>query len=179
MTITIRKVKEPGGLLGNMSAHPITIESSLLFGKHWNGEERDVVFFTAEALFQALRFRNSDRGTLGENRTMHNLADEKNPMKAKFLAKGRSEFMVIEQLSETDLDNMRFVLRSKFDQHADVREFLLASGDELIVEDCTKRQRGSGLFWGAALIDDEWKGKNWLGRLWMELREHAIEAMKI
>lgn len=44
-----------------------------------------------------------------------------------------------------------------------------------IVEDCTKRQRGSGLFWGAALIDGKWQSQNWLGQLWMELREELEE----
>lgn len=40
----------------------------------------------------------------------------------------------------------------------------------MIVEDCTRRQRGSGPFWGAALIGGEWEGTNTLGVLWMELR---------
>jgi len=63
-------------------------------------------------------------------------------------------------------------LRLKIEQHPELRETLIESGDAFIVEDCTKRQRGSGLFWGAALIDGSWVGQNWLGKLWMELRQN-------
>lgn len=43
----------------------------------------------------------------------------------------------------------------------------------MIIEDCTKRQNVSGLFWGAAFDANiaEWRGQNQLGKLWMELRE--------
>lgn len=104
------------------------------------------------------------------------LTAEKNPMKAKMLAKGQAEQMTVEQLSQQDLDNMRLVLKLKYDQHQVVRDVLASTGDQLIVEDCTKRQRGSGLFWGAALIDEEWKGENWLGKLWMEIRDGDVSV---
>lgn len=146
----IRKVREPFGILGNMSAHPIFVPE----GARWP---------TAEALFQALRFP----ATAPINAQ---LRAERNPMKAKFLAKARANEMTVAPMSAQDLDNMRFVLRLKFSQHADVRTCLALTAGHVIVEDCTNRQRGSGLFWGAALRDEGWVGENWLGRLWMELR---------
>jgi predicted NAD-dependent protein-ADP-ribosyltransferase YbiA (DUF1768 family) len=79
--------------------------------------------------------------------------------------------MVVEPMSALDLDNMRLCLKLKIEQHPELREKLIQTGEAPIMEDCTRRQRGSGLFWGAALIEGEWKGQNWLGRLWMELRQ--------
>lgn len=91
-------------------------------------------------------------------------------MGAKMKAKKNKDKMVVVPMSEADLDHMRLVLNLKVEQHPELRHLLIQTGDALIVEDCTRRQRGSGLFWGAALIDGEWVGNNWLGRLWMELR---------
>jgi hypothetical protein len=86
--------------------------------------------------------------------------------------------MVVEPMGDEDLDNMRLCLRLKVEQHPELAEALLETGDELIVEDCTKRQRGTGLLWGAALVDGQWLGENWLGKLWMELRAslHPVAA---
>jgi ribA/ribD-fused uncharacterized protein len=149
MEAIIRKVREEHGWFGNMSHHPVVHE-----GKS---------FFTAEALFQSLRFSDESIKT--------SLAEIKNPMKAKFFAKARVDQMTVKPMSEADLENMRLVLRLKIEQHEEVRQALIDTGDILIVEDCTKRQHGSGLFWGAAQVDGAWQGQNWLGRLWMELRE--------
>ena len=66
---------------------------------------------------------------------------------------------------------MRLVLGLKIAQHAKLAHQLIATGDDEIVEDCTKRPRGSGLFWGAASKEGKWIGQNWLGCLWMNLRD--------
>ncbi|MEB3059530.1 NADAR family protein, partial [Parvimonas sp. D9] len=59
----------------------------------------------------------------------------------------------------------------KVDQHPNLGDLLLATGDEIIIEDCTSRQHGSGLFWGAGKQPDgSWNGDNVLGKLWMTLR---------
>ena len=120
-------------------------------------------------LFQALRF--------GESHDIHEeILAEKNPMKAKWKAKARKEEMIVEPLSEEDLDNMRLVLKLKLDRHKDVQKKLRDTRQSQIVEDCSNRPGGSGLFWGAklesgsVLTAGEWTGKNWLGRIWMELR---------
>ena len=150
----IRKVREPFGILGNMSAHPITVPE----GARWP---------TAEALFQALRFPATSPINA-------KIRAEKRPMQAKWLAKAHVSEMTVAPMSEQDLDNMRFVLRLKLEQHADVRACLALTAGHVIVEDCTSRQQGSGLFWGAALRDEGWAGENWLGRLWMELRVGVV-----
>ena len=75
--------------------------------------------------------------------------------------------MVVTPMSEADLENMRLVLRLKVEQDSELHQMLIESGGAFIIEDCTRRQRGSGLFWGAALIDGSWDGQNWLGKLWL------------
>jgi predicted NAD-dependent protein-ADP-ribosyltransferase YbiA (DUF1768 family) len=92
---------------------------------------------------------------------------QKSPMAAKMKAKKHKAKMVVQPMSETDLANMRICLKLKIYQHPSLRRMLLASGNSLIVEDCTKRQRASGLFWGAALIEGSgrvrtgWEGCGW------------------
>jgi len=146
--ILIRKVKDEYGWLGNMSPYPVS----------HNGK----TYRTTEALFQALRF--------DDEMIIESIREQKSPMSTKMKAKKHRDRMVVVPLSEADLDNMRLVLRLKLLQHSKLRDDLLATGEEEIVEDCTKRPRGSGLFWGAANRDGEWIGENWLGRLWMDLR---------
>jgi ribA/ribD-fused uncharacterized protein len=146
----VRKVSEPYGILGNMSTHPIVDE----FGVTWP---------RAEHLFQAMRFPAGSS-------TRELIRREKQPMQAKAIAKARVDEMLVTPMSEQDLNNMRGVLLLKYAQHADVRACLASTRGLVIVEDCTNRQRGSGLFWGAALRDEGWVGHNWLGRLWMEIR---------
>ena len=155
MKVLIRKVKETHGWLGNMSPYPVEHE-----GKQ---------FRTTEALFQSLRFEDEE--------VVEEIRAEKSPMAAKFVAKRNKERMVIEPCGEKDIENMRVCLRIKLSQHPELQELLLATEDEDIVEDCSKRKRGSGLFWGAALEGDVWEGQNWLGTLWMELRANLRRSL--
>lgn len=154
--ILIRKVKDEFGWLGNMSPYPV---------KH-NG----MTYRTTEALFQALRFDDEE--------IKEAIREQKSPMAAKMKAKKNKDRMVVVPLSGEDLEIMRLVLRLKLLQHPILRDDLLATADEEIVEDCTKRSSGSGLFWGAALRNGEWIGENWLGLLWMELRNELKQGFE-
>lgn len=64
---------------------------------------------------------------------------------------------------EVKLAVMERALAAKFDQNADLREKLLATGDAEIVEDSTHDP-----FWG---LGRDGKGENWMGRLLMKIRE--------
>lgn len=148
MPVLIRKVSEPFGWLGNMSPHPIELE--------------DYFFLTSEALFQSLRF--------GDPEIIEEIAAQKSPMAAKMKAKKHKSEMIVEPMSDEDVDNMRLCLRLKLKQNPELRDQLLETGDEPIIEDCSRRPRGLGMFWGMALKNVEWVGENKLGKLWMELR---------
>jgi ribA/ribD-fused uncharacterized protein len=155
--ITFTKTKLPFGWLGNMSAFPIEHE-----GKTWR---------TAEALFQALRFDDEE--------IREEIRSQKSPMAAKFVAKRNVDKMIVEQLSEQDIHNMTIVVGLKAEQHPELKDMLLDTGNLPIIEDCTRRgKRGSGLFWGAILKHDGvWEGKNTLGVIWMALRSSLREPI--
>jgi len=54
---------------------------------------------------------------------------------------------------------------------------MLATGDQPLIEDCTRRKnRRKATFWGATFEDGQWVGENWLGSLWMELRDKLRRA---
>lgn len=145
-TIKIRKVNEPYGWLGNMSPYPVV--------------HQGVTYRTTEALFQALRFNDP--------LIKDEIINQKSPMGAKMKAKANKVKMVVQQFSEQDIANMRLCLKLKIEQHPELRKILLETGDKLIVEDTTKRNRECR--WGAKLRDGVWVGDNLLGKLWMELR---------
>jgi N-glycosidase YbiA len=148
--IAFTKVALPFGWLGNMA--PFVIR--------WD----DKLWRTSEALFQARRLAPGDPGR-------EEIRAEKSPMGAKMASKLSASRRIITPLSEPDVELMEDILRLKLAQHPQLRVDLLATGDAEIVEDCTSRQRGTGLFWGAALQPDgTWKGDNVLGKLWMKLR---------
>lgn len=149
--ITFTKVKLPWGWLSNMSPHGIKYD--------------DLWWPTAEHLFQALRFPRSSpvRAAIREAGN--------SPMTAKMVARSHDNEMDITRCGEGDLDNMRRVLELKIEQHPVLRDALLGSGNRPIIEDVTRRaQKGAAMFWGAALINGEWKGENRLGRMWMDVR---------
>lgn len=147
--IRIGKVKESYGWLGNMSAFPLHYE-----GLEWR---------TSEALFQALRFEDSEIKEF--------IRLEKSPMGAKFKSKHYKDQMVIEPMSRQDLANMELVLRLKIHQYPVLRNGLKDTGDRLIYEDVSNRKGGRHLFWGMRLENGEWVGENNLGKIWMKLRE--------
>ena len=150
MEIAFTKVKLPYGWLGNMAAFPVEYENKL--------------YPTTEALFQALRFTKNP-----EIQELIRL--EKSPMSAKLVAKSKVELMDEGVLySEKDIENMRLCLKLKLEQHPQLKDELLATEDITIIEDCSKRPHGSGLYWGAAKTEAGWEGKNILGVLWMEER---------
>ena len=148
--ITFTKVSLPYGWLGNMSPYPI-----LYKGKEWR---------TSEALFQSLRF---DDESIKEQIRL-----EKSPMGAKMKAKKFSKKMVIEPMSDEDVENMRMCLKLKIEQHPELKEKLKNTGSEIIVEDVSKRNGQRHLFWGGKIVNENLIGQNTLGNLWMELRNN-------
>jgi ribA/ribD-fused uncharacterized protein len=148
--VAFTKVALPFGWLGNMAPFPVT----------WDGK----VWRTTEALFQARRLADGDPAR-------EEIRAEKSPMGAKMTAKRTADRRVITPMSDEDVAMMEDVLRLKLDQHPSLRVELAATGDRAIIEDCTSRPRGTGLFWGAARQPDgTWHGENVLGKLWMKLR---------
>lgn len=154
--VLIRRSRDPHGWMGNMSAYTVVYEG--------------LAYRTAEALFQCLRLPETEEDLREEIRL------ETSPMAAKFLAKANSERRCVVPLSPEDLNLMRKVLRLKLAQHPELKQELRKTGERVIIEDCSNRPHGTGLFWGAQnLLDGTWKGLNWLGVLWTEVRHEIRE----
>ena len=153
VVIEFTKVNLPWGWLGNMYASLIEYD-----GKKW---------LTSEALFQALRFDDEEIRELIRN--------EKSPMGAKMKAKGNKNRMVIEPMSEKDVENMKMVVRLKFEQNLVLRSRLKVSGEHVIVENIGNRNGERHLFWGMKKINDEWVGNNRMGKILMEIRKEISE----
>ena len=171
MTIAFKKVKDAYGWMSNMSPHPV-------------GQ-----FRTAEALFQACRF--------DDPQIIKMIHEAKSPMSAKMIAKANAREMAIVPRSPRDVEIMETVVLAKLNCHPDLKQQLLATGDQLIIEDVTSRPNESGLFWGAAQVSDEtaadmerlgirivredgknWHGENVLGKIWMKIRKELQSEAK-
>jgi ribA/ribD-fused uncharacterized protein len=72
-------------------------------------------------------------------------------------------FDVREDWNDTKVERMRQVLKAKFDQHRDLAEKLVATGDAALIE-----ESNMDAFWG---IGKKGNGKNMLGVLLMEIRK--------
>lgn len=148
MPITFTTVSSPFGWLGNMAAFPIIYQN-----ERWR---------TSEALFQALRFNDPEIKQI--------IRAQASPMTAKMKAKRAKNQMIIVPCSPQDIENMRICLELKFTQHTGIRQQLLQTGEQLIIEDIGTRRRERDLFWGAYQQGNQWVGNNMMGQLLMELR---------
>ena len=87
------------------------------------------------------------------------------PALAAMAAHGLYVWDVVPNWSQIKFDRMRAVLRAKFDQHHDLRELLLSTGEARLVEVGTVNNSVNRL-WGEV----DGKGQNVLGVMLMELR---------
>lgn len=157
--ITITRVKEESGWLSCMSGYPVT----------YNGIE----YRTCEALFQALRFN-------GYPAIQKEIIGCKSPLAAKMKARRNREKLNRGKMwdeAPSDIPLMKECLELKLEQHPDLKEKLIATGDATIIEDCTTHDRESARFWGAVKKDGQWIGENVLGKLWMEIREELVKNL--
>lgn len=154
--ITFTAVDLPWGWLGNMSAHPIRFD-----GK---------VHKTAEHLFQYMRFKDFPD-------VQELILERASPFMMKLILKKYKKLINDDKKRDSEL--MRKIVRLKVIQHADLIRQLVCSEGE-IIENCTARQAGSGMWWGAARQEDgSWLGRNELGKIWMELRYQLKETLMV
>jgi predicted NAD-dependent protein-ADP-ribosyltransferase YbiA (DUF1768 family) len=144
--ITFRKINEPYGWLGNMSAHAI--------------EENNILYPTAEHYFQCLRFEDKD--------LVKQICSIRSPMGAKMKVKTLKDYFKVFPRTSKDVDNMSKTLDKKIEQHPSLKLYLEDMKEALIIEDVSNRPNTSGKFWGMALVSNEWIGENHLGNLWMQ-----------
>jgi len=127
------------GFLCNFSAHGFMLE-----GRYWP---------TVEHYFQAQKFV----GTEQEER----IRIARSPKEAKNLGQTR-KLPLREDWEEVKVDVMRAALMAKFTSHPKLRELLISTGNEELVENAP-----TDYFWGCGKLGG---GENMLGKLLMETR---------
>lgn len=127
------------GCFSNFSRHPVK-----LGGKTWP---------TSEHYFQAQKFLDKDLQSKVRN--------AKTPAIAAAIGRDRS-LPLRKDWESVKLDIMRKVIRAKFTQHESLKQILVNTGDEELVE-----HTANDKFWGDG---GDGKGLNWLGKILMEIR---------
>lgn len=146
MTVKFWSTRGQFGPFSNFSRHSVVIDKKR--------------YKTTEHFYQSQKFVKTD--TLYS----HKIAKATTPKEAARLGRNRSKKMRRDWES-AKVNVMRRALQAKVDQHPSIRELLLSTGDCKIVEDSPYDS-----YWGCG---SDGKGKNMLGRLWMELREKLRE----
>lgn len=137
MVIKFYKIKDPHGYMSNFYRARIFIE-----GKWWD---------TTEHYYQALKTCDLDE--------QDRVRKAKTPKEARELGQKvqlRSDFDILKD------SIMKKCVLAKFVQHHDIREQLLATNDEELIEDSKV-----DAYWG---IGADGNGKNNLGKILMEVR---------
>ena len=134
--------EEPYGCFSNFSPHGLKLD-----GDWW---------ITSEHYFQAQKFVETDRPWFEKIR------DVKTPKYAANMGRSRkhpirSDWEIVKD------DIMQQAVLCKFKTHAHIQEILLATGDDLIVENAR-----SDYYWGCGT---DGSGKNKLGEILMKVRE--------
>jgi ribA/ribD-fused uncharacterized protein len=146
MTVKFYSTRGEYGCFSNFSRHAVVIG-----GKRYP---------TTEAYYQAQKFMTTEPAYAEEIRKTNN------PKIAAQL--GRDKKKPLRRDWEKIKDNvMRQALAAKAEQHPEVKEALMATVGEKIVEDSP-----SDYYWGCGA---DGSGKNRLGQLWMELRDKIIK----
>ncbi|MGC4119007.1 MAG: NADAR family protein [Myxococcales bacterium] len=143
MTIYFYATHGPYGCFSNFSSHPVKIG-----GKEWP---------TTEHYFQAQKFAGTEHE--GEIRRAAG------PMVAARMGRSRARPLRKDWEKVKD-DVMRTAVEAKVRQHDDVRQALLGTGEEDIVE----AAQGDS-YWG---YGPDGKGRNQLGKILMEIRAKLV-----
>lgn len=141
MTIYFYRTGDDYGEFSNFAAFPLRLD-----GKTWP---------TSEHYFQAQKFIETDPPWAAAIRKAES------PGLAARMGRDRKHPLRRDWESVKD-DVMRRALAAKFEQHEELRELLLSTGDEQLVE-----HTANDSYWADA---GDGSGKNMLGRLLVELR---------
>lgn len=151
MTIYFYKVWEPYGCFSNFSAHSIEIQ-----GIYWS---------TVEHYYQAQKFVGSVDAVI-----IPSIHAAETPEEAAALGRC-SDRQLRYDWDDVKTQVMREAVLIKFLTHADIREVLLNTGNQMLVEDSSK-----DYFWGCGA---DKTGQNHLGKTLMSVREEIRQLMSL
>jgi len=139
LSIKFYKLKDPYGCFSNFSRHPITLDNRI-----WP---------TTEHYFQAQKY-------LGQYRFFI-IANAATPRIAADLGRDRA-IPLREDWEQVKISVMKACVLAKVQQYPMIKDLLLSTGDEEIIEDSP-----IDYYWGCGA---DGTGKNMLGKILMEIR---------
>lgn len=139
MTVMFYNTQGKYGSFSNFSRHGFELDA-----KYWR---------TSEHYFQAQKFAGTEHEEV--------VRRAKTPKEAAAIGRDRGRPLRSDWEQVKD-DVMRRAVLRKFETHADIREVLLSTGDEQLVENAP-----SDYYWGCGR---DGSGKNRLGEILMEVR---------
>ncbi|MDZ4873800.1 MAG: N-glycosidase [Chroococcidiopsis cubana SAG 39.79] len=151
MAIYFYKVCEPYGCFSNFSPHSIDIQ-----GTYWS---------TVEHYYQAQKFVGSANEALIP--IIHAAAT---PEQAAALGRDRT-LQVRSDWEQVKTQVMHVAVRQKFLTYPDIQSILIATGDELLVENSP-----TDYYWGCGC---DRTGQNYLGKILMSVRQEIREIAQI
>jgi len=116
---------------------------------------------TTEHYFQAMKFKDKSE--------QEKIQKASSPMLAARMGRDRKRTLRRDWES-AKVNVMREAVMEKFTQHEELRKFLLATGDAMIIE-----HTSSDDYWGDG---GDGKGKNMLGRILMDVRAKLSEEQE-
>jgi len=116
---------------------------------------------TSEHYFQAQKFTDREY--------REQIRQASSPMIAARLGRSR-RVPIRDDWEQVKLDIMRAAVRHKFSEHRKIAELLLSTGDAELIEAAPR-----DAFWGNG---KDGTGKNWLGRILMEIRRELRTALE-
>lgn len=147
-----RSNEKPYGVFSNLYPRPIEFEGR--------------TFPTSEHAYQA--------GKAQKPAVREWILSAPTPALAAMAAHGLYVWDVVPDWAKIKFDRMRAVLRAKFDQHADLKDLLMSTGNARLVEAGTVNNAVNRL-WGEV----DGKGENMLGVMLMELRSaYALKPIR-
>ena len=144
MAILFYSTRGKFGAFSNFSRHGVELD-----GLWWK---------TTEHYFQAQKFLDAEYKE--KIRTAHD------PKTAATLGRSR-EFKLRDDWEHIKDDVMRKAVRTKFQMHSELRELLLSTGNEEIIENAP-----GDYYWGCG---KDGTGKNMLGKILMQIREELAK----
>lgn len=146
--IKFYRINDSYGEFSNFSPYNI-----ILRGTTWN---------TSEHYFQARKFKDVD--------LIFKVMDAPTPMEAARIGRDRNN-KIREEWESIKLDIMKEAVYAKFTQHRNLKDLLLSTGNEELVEASPYDS-----FWGEG---EDGKGLNHLGKILMEVREQIRQEPPI
>jgi len=145
VTVYFYSTRDKYGCFSNFSRHGFELD-----GKYWK---------TSEHYFQAMKFE----GTKYEDK----VREARSPKEAATLGR-RRDFPLRKDWESIKDDVMRKAVLKKFQTHDEIRQTLLDTGDEHLVENAP-----GDYYWGCG---KDGTGKNMLGIILMEVRGQLSES---